>query len=102
MDTNLLLAFGLVFVVGVLVGLYLAYRLFGPGRSYSWQRHNQRYDQVIKLAIRSQDGRQGWFIELPERQLLKLKTMAGAIAAREKFKRFDLVRSRKTFQPVRI
>lgn len=79
MDANPLLVVVLVFLAGVLTGLYLAYRFFGRA-SDRWHRQNNRYDQVIKLAIWTDDKRQGWFIELPERQLAKLRVMAGAVA----------------------
>ena len=79
MDKEFLLSVLVIFLAGLLAGLYLAYRAFTHGAS--WQRHLRRYDQVIKAHIKTDDGRQGWFIELPERQLLKLKLLAAGVLA---------------------
>ena len=82
MSDNLttLLSLSLAFTVGMLAGFYLAYKFMSTGGfSPSWPRRIRRYDQVIKATIKTQDGRQGWFVELPEKQLAKLKQLAAGV-----------------------
>ncbi len=68
------------FLAGIIAGLYLAFRfaLLPAGRQY---RQIKRYDQVVQLTVTSPDHRQGWFLELTESQINRLRILARAVAS---------------------
>ena len=66
----------LSFLAGVGAGVWLTVKVMNRRR---WPKHFTRHDQTIKLAINTDDKKQGWFIKLPEHQLVKLRILAAGV-----------------------
>ncbi len=67
------------FLAGIIAGIYLAFRFTSPAAGLQY-RKIKRYDQVVQLAVTSPDHRQGWFLELTESQINRLRILARAVA----------------------